>query len=116
MVHPIFVEIESLRLDTVAGRAFGEHADVAARAEAAPFGMVDHHGDDCIVAAPFQKRVGDRLHHAVGQRMDGLGTIEPDAADPAVAGDANLVRRSAEHPSELQSLMRNSYAAMCLEK
>src|SRR3546814_18362243 len=78
MVHPIFVEIESLRLDTVAGRAFGEHADVAARAEAAPFGMVDHHGDDCIVAAPFQKRVGDRLHHAVGQRMDGLGTISPD--------------------------------------
>src|SRR3546814_5198460 len=62
------------------------------RSEAAPVGMVDHHGDDFIVAAPFQKRVGDRLHHAVGQRMDGLGTIEPDAADTAVAGDENLVR------------------------
>src|SRR3546814_3949996 len=116
MDHPIFLEIESLRLDTVAGRAFGEHADVAARAEAAPFGMVDHHGDDCIVAAPFQKRVGDRLHHAVGQRMDGLGTIEPDAADTAVAGDENLVRhRSEEHTSELQSLMPISYAVFCLK-
>src|SRR3546814_3153098 len=92
--------------------------------------------------------------------MDGLGTIEPDAADTAVAGDENLVRhcctrlrptiiritssclqgccgregrgrcarsdnpsdsqsrreRSEEHTSELQSLMRISYAVFCLKK
>src|SRR3546814_7761260 len=32
------------------------------------------------------------------------------------SGKSTLVRRSEEHTSELQSLMRNSYAVFCLKK
>src|SRR3546814_2409900 len=53
-------------------------------------------------------RVGSRIaaqveHHAVGQR--GL---------PGIAGAQ--VQRSEEHTSELQSIMRTSYAVFCLKK
>src|SRR3546814_2648572 len=33
-----------------------------------------------------------------------------------LAGEAGIDRRSEEHTSELQSLMRNSYAVFCLKK
>src|SRR3546814_9408469 len=35
---------------------------------------------------------------------------------PAVSGDDRLANRSEEHTSELQSLMRISYAVFCLKK
>src|SRR3546814_9003982 len=35
---------------------------------------------------------------------------------PDTARDAMIAKRSEEHTSELQSLMRNSYAAFCLKK
>src|SRR3546814_9681739 len=35
---------------------------------------------------------------------------------PGRAGSATRSRRSEEHTSELQSLMRNSYAVFCLQK
>src|SRR3546814_5028921 len=42
----------------------------------------------------------------------------PDRADPPKAGKhrASQAWRSEEHTSELQSLMRNSYAVFCLKK
>src|SRR3546814_10066941 len=43
----------------------------------------------------------------------------PGAAGPRKGADqtvAGLFRRSEEHTSELQSLMRNSYAVFCLKK
>src|SRR3546814_1405929 len=39
-----------------------------------------------------------------------------DAESPVHAGLADLVARSEEHTSELQSLMRISYAVFCLKK
>src|SRR3546814_6856666 len=39
-----------------------------------------------------------------------------DDRDPAQAGEAAGAARSEEHTSELQSLMRNSYAVFCLKK
>src|SRR3546814_2312568 len=55
---------------------------------------------------------GDRHHFGPPDRWLG---------DPAVVGRAEEngqfdVRRSEEHTSELQSLMRNSYAVFCLKK
>src|SRR3546814_4083161 len=38
------------------------------------------------------------------------------AADSELGGDMVKRRRSEEHTSELQSLMRNSYAVFCLKK
>src|SRR3546814_8643456 len=61
-----------------------------------------------------------RTHHlvdprhalgAIGQRGHGLGAT--DGEHPIHPGDAG---RSEEHTSELQSLMRISYAVFCLKK
>src|SRR3546814_5153969 len=58
----------------------------------------------------------DRHSHAVpaeGRRKD----ARHDRRDEAVEeGRADADRRSEEHTSELQSLMRISYAAFCLKK
>src|SRR3546814_10341003 len=54
--------------------------------------------------------------------VDGLGRVEPVAVGLAVqraGADGTRIRRRAarseEHTSELQSLMRNSYAVFCLK-
>src|SRR3546814_7006276 len=52
--------------------------------------------------------VGDRIELVGGRRALALGTVE--------AGRAVELRRSEEHTSELQSLMRISYAVFCLKK
>src|SRR3546814_3932385 len=44
------------------------------------------------------------------------GDGEADAVDPGDAVAVEHPQRSDEHTSELQSLMRNSYAAFCLKK
>src|SRR3546814_5613230 len=48
-----------------------------------------------------------------------LGTAEPLSLDIEVSGlrsERGMIRRSEEHTSELQSLMRISYAVFCLKK
>src|SRR3546814_9000534 len=49
--------------------------------------------------------------HVIGQA---LGCAMSRTSDPKITGRA--VRRSEEHTSELQSLMRSSYAVFCLKK
>src|SRR3546814_4250715 len=67
--------------------------------------------------ALFQHRRADR-HRIGGER---LGSIQRQVArllieqDPALPG-SDRGSRSEEHTSELQSLMRNSYAVFCLKK
>src|SRR3546814_3741731 len=53
------------------------------------------------------RRVGDRGNREASARR------RSDGDRPA---DANGIRRSEEHTSELQSLMRISYAVFCLKK
>src|SRR3546814_939519 len=66
-------------------------------------------------------RSGSRLS-AVGGSRDRRPAAFRSAADPrsrSVGADARLRalgRRSEEHTSELQSLMRSSYAVFCLKK
>src|SRR3546814_4866311 len=63
---------------------------------------------------------GNRLGGAVRQRHAGerAETADRDSAWPRLSGggDGGLVERSEEHTSELQSLMRISYAVFCLKK
>src|SRR3546814_7027583 len=63
---------------------------------------------------------GDRRHHSVqalgeeapsGDRADLSGLHHRHRGDPGASRD-----RSEEHTSELQSLMRTSYAVFCLKK
>src|SRR3546814_5557518 len=53
-----------------------------------------------------------RMHDEIGDRCDRQGNAcEPDQGFHTTPG-----RRSEEHTSELQSLMRISYAVFCLKK
>src|SRR3546814_9565712 len=65
-------------------------------------------------AASATRRAAPRRQ--LGQDQDRLRS--PAAIDPpyAVCGRQKVVRRSEEHTSELQSLMRISYAVFCLKK
>src|SRR3546814_957369 len=53
-----------------------------------------------------------------GRRDEKLefGAEEPDAARPGQIERGDIFARSEEHTSELQSLMRISYAVFCLKK
>src|SRR3546814_8428019 len=61
----------------------------------------------------------DRDHHYAGRRSNNRKTGAAGRADAVNGGEAALVSgmgRSEEHTSELQSLMRISYAVFCLKK
>src|SRR3546814_8575289 len=67
-----------------------------------------------------------RLLRSGDLEADGLGRLHPgacakdhpcrDRQGPCCLEDALALHRSEEHPSELQSLMRISYAVFCLKK
>src|SRR3546814_10813283 len=64
------------------------------------------------------EQAGGEIAHLRGHLVPGVGL--PDAevllADRRAAGAREGLRRSEEHTSELQSLMRISYAVFCLKK
>src|SRR3546814_3593066 len=68
-------------------------------------------GADDHVLQDMVERVAD-VHVAIGI---GRAVVE-DELRAVLAGFANLAFRSEEHTSELQSLMRISYAVFCLKK
>src|SRR3546814_10203324 len=80
---------------------------------------------DALLALVFGVHPGLRQHLADGRREPVDHGVDPHAAgtvqvtrDHQVGGGANPLRppRSEEHTSELQSLMRISYAVFCLQK
>src|SRR3546814_2298293 len=83
-----------------------QFAQIRDRAIFAP--AVECEGVEAIFA--HRVEVGDLVDHALFQPIDRrpkiFGNIGPD----------RVRMRSEEHTSELQSLMRNSYAVFCLKK
>src|SRR3546814_4512669 len=77
-------------------------------------------GGDRRADAGGQGREGQARQDIVGLfeavRADDLLDIGRRAVDSAEAAVANILPRSEEHTSELQSLMRSSYAVLCLNK
>src|SRR3546814_5304796 len=68
----------------------------------------------------FRSPGADRVHMAHVRQVDGvdrtLYRVQP-VGQVMQAGDGQIARkRSEEHTSELQSLMRISYAVFCLKK
>src|SRR3546814_2041886 len=66
-----------------------------------------------------RKMPSDRCRYPTRHRRIGTRVPKPPAPDPANRLPLLLwrgVRRSEEHTSELQSLMRISYAVLCLKK
>src|SRR3546814_6833923 len=78
-------------------------------------------GDDVLrsVAAVLRECIGDR-GHAVRYGGDefavALDVDEPQALEIAESIRRRVGERSEEHTSEIQSLMRISYAVFCLKK
>src|SRR3546814_9945296 len=75
-----------------------------------------------LVVHDLAQQRGDRLALVeplpaqLGQRLGRVTLVERDEArDPAIS-KILMVERSEEHTSELQSLMRISYAVFCLKK
>src|SRR3546814_9413677 len=82
-------------------------------------------GRERPLGRPFQKAPRDKLHAGEDKGRDAarLAARQPPRrvhvkiAVAAMAGRAGLAnQRSEEHTSELQSLMRISYAVFCLKK
>src|SRR3546814_8990738 len=69
----------------------------------------------------FLSAAAEERARLVGARLDGAGALQiehqPDAGHARHGGDdGRQLERSEEHTSELQSLMRISYAVFCLKK
>src|SRR3546814_10418370 len=74
---------------------------------------IDMEGNGFLIAA--------RPHHAHAIEIRGISDLIENKADADAGGSqpraaANAAARSEEHTSELQSLMRISYAVICLKK
>src|SRR3546814_3696129 len=101
--------------DGADGAAVGQHMAMIARQR----GGVGRHGD---AAGGHDGKVGDQpfrpvlrhQHHAVAGLQAQVAQAARDLAD--LARDLAPALRSEEHTSELQSLMRLSYAVFCLKK
>src|SRR3546814_9583852 len=64
----------------------------------------------------LQCRASGRRAHAVTGRLHATGGCGDRELHKVGAADTEPVERSEEHTSELQSLMRISYAVFCLKK
>src|SRR3546814_9564936 len=60
--------------------------------------------------------VGAAVGAGVGAVVEGLDPLEGAAGGAVIGGIVGAIARSEEHTSELQSLMRISYAVFCLKK
>src|SRR3546814_4128685 len=81
-------------------------------------GLQDGEAGESVGVAQQLGLAADLLHQVVGEllgQIHGLALGQIDEYIPNVAGLVGEVR-SEEHTSELQSLMRISYAVFCLKK
>ena len=91
MIQSVLGEKEGARQAAVRGAAVGQHADIAPGAEAALAGMVDQHRLDSRIPAPVRKdRYAGRAHNG-REGVEGLGPIQGQPPQPAVARDPNLL-------------------------
>src|SRR3546814_2275188 len=71
------------------------------------------------ISYPIDRLIGGNLNfYLIGQAFTGYGEnlLDYNRRMTRLRLGLAIVRRSEEHTSELQSLMRNSYAVFCLKK
>src|SRR3546814_7699132 len=93
--------------------ARGERSDLPADVEI--FLLHADHGAQPFLAARHRREDGDLIAGAHGIARLGVGLVHRHANGAAVGQGSGEIR-SEEHTSELQSLMRSSYAVFCLKK
>src|SRR3546814_10642228 len=79
------------------------------------FRSAGFHGSASLAGGVLQGR-HSRLHRTASRRLADSGQAASHGAATAFPQRAEAVGRSEEHTSELQSLMRISYAVFCLKK
>src|SRR3546814_2883557 len=84
---------------------FEEHCEVFVTSEGAERTMDCDILAKCLLAARSKNRMAE-----------GMARITVDSPIPYLLSDLTNILRSEEHTSELQSLMRISYAVFCLKK
>src|SRR3546814_2040541 len=67
-------------------------------------------------AEAVERVLGDIVAALHGDLLDGVGHVLHGDAQEALGDLLRALQRSEEHTSELQSLMRISYAVFCLKK
>src|SRR3546814_7708430 len=78
---------------------------------------LDDVAEECVHAAPDDlARIGFAVAHALDASAPAVEGLDSEAAALAQRIADALLARSEEHTSELQSLMRSSYAVVCLKK
>src|SRR3546814_6752380 len=77
----------------------------------AQFGEAKLAGNQCALVGAVGHRQRSAHHSA-----DVVAARQPGAVEAGLDVDGKTVGRSEEHTSELQSLMRISYAVFCLKK
>src|SRR3546814_8182858 len=117
-------DVCSSDLHEVIGRGHAERL-VPLIAELADGGRADAIAIGCGPGSFAGVRIGVAAARALGlgwqapvRGFSTLALVAAGAADAILDADGGLVamERSEEHTSELQSLMRNSYAVFCLKK
>ena len=83
-VQEVLVVPELAGLDPVGAGAVIDRDDVAARAEPAFAGAGHHDRVDLVVGLPLREHPRQGVDHGMCQRIDGLGPVERDQADPSV--------------------------------
>src|SRR3546814_4485639 len=88
------------------------------RTERSYIGFVQHREDDLTRSSVRRGRPRHpwRCKHGVGRSIRRRAVRNRLGGRPEVHGGVHAPRRSEEHTSELQSLMRISYAVFCLKK
>src|SRR3546814_2804451 len=117
---PISTRTDTLFPDTTLFRSYGEpYLKRLGRTYARSGGV---HPDEAAMLFGFTS--GDALVSALANVPDTLARIDAETTarmrerhgDPMTDGTLPEIARSEEHTSELQSLMRTSYAVFCLKK
>src|SRR3546814_4443434 len=101
------------RCEGVAGGIIPESAIVTGF----PDGVIEKNQDAWLLspASLLDASLGRRVHVRRTSGATG-GVSETEAVIRSGADGAVVLERSEEHTSELQSLMRNSYAVFCMKK
>ena len=89
-VELIFDKEEAPGLHPIPGAAFGEHPDIAARAETPSLGMVDQHRLDRRIGTPRNERRQHGFAHAKIKGVKGLGPVERQAPDAVFDADQHF--------------------------
>src|SRR3546814_1624617 len=98
------------------GCGFRQAVARACCAGAAPSDASARHGDRSLHRAPTWPRSGVHVCWQWPPALCRTAVDEPARRSTAVRASRVRLPRSEEHTSELQSLMRTSYAVFCLKK